>query len=93
MRTFCASVTKITFANNFAGGRTPYLSREALTDIGFKVVTDPTLLFTATHAMQSHLKALAGAAGASMPASTSFREMSEILGMPEYTKISGQYRS
>jgi hypothetical protein len=28
-----------------------------------------------------------------MPASTPFREMSEILNLPEYTKISERYKS
>jgi 2-methylisocitrate lyase-like PEP mutase family enzyme len=93
MRTFCRAVKKVTFANNFVGGRTPYLPRRVLIDIGFKVVTDPTLLFTATHAMQSHLKALAAEEGEAMPASTPFREMSEILNLPEYTMISERYKS
>jgi 2-methylisocitrate lyase-like PEP mutase family enzyme len=93
MRTFCRSVKQITFANNFRGGRTPYLSRSTLTDIGFKVVTDPTLLFTATYAMQSHLKALATEQGEPLPLSTPFREMSEILNLPEYTKIAERYKS
>jgi len=93
MRMFCDLAKKPTWANNFKGGRTPYLTRKTLVDIGFRFVTDPTLLFTATRAMQSHLKAFVAGNDDAVPPGIGFGEMRDLLKMPQYISTSNRYKS
>lgn len=91
MRAFCRAARVPTWLNNFAGGRTPYLPRHVLTDMGFRIVLDPTLLFSATRAMQLHLEAAGRGDDDSLPPRVSFQEMAALLGLAEHRVISARY--
>lgn len=91
MHAFCRAVRLPTWLNSFAGGRTPYLPRSVLVDMGFRIVLDPTLLFSATRAMQLHLQAASSGDDASMPPRVSFQEMGALLGLAEHRAVSARY--
>lgn len=91
MRAFCEAVRTPTWLNNFVGGRTPYLSREAAIEMGFRIVLDPTLLFATATAMQRHLRAFALGDEAGLSDRVSFREMGELLGLREHIETSARY--
>lgn len=91
MRAFCRAARVPTWLNSFPGGRTPYLSRQVIRDIGFRIVLDPTLLFSATRAMQLHLEAANAGDDARLPPRVSFQQMAALLGLAEHRAISERY--
>ena len=92
MSAFCNAVERPTVGNNFQGGKSPYLGRQRLTDIGFKIVTDPTLLFSAAHAMRAHLRALAAGDDGALPPRLSFDEMKDVVDLATHWEISSRYK-
>jgi 2-methylisocitrate lyase-like PEP mutase family enzyme len=93
MEAFIKAVHKPACANNFPGGRTPYLQRRRLEQIGFKLVIDPTLLFSATFTLQQHLRAFANNVETAYPPRVPFQDMNELLGMGIHAKIEERYKS
>jgi 2-methylisocitrate lyase-like PEP mutase family enzyme len=91
MAELCRCAARPALANNFPGGRTPYLPRERLEQIGFRLILDATLIFSAVRGMQRHLHALSEGRSTSGPATATFDEMSEILGWAGYLEVSKRY--
>jgi 2-methylisocitrate lyase-like PEP mutase family enzyme len=92
MKAFCRAVDRPTLSNNFPGGKSPYLGRQVLHDIGYKIVTDATVLFSAAHAVRTHLTALQSGDDAALPPRFSFDEMKDVVGLPAHADIESRYR-
>ena len=93
MEAFLKAVEKPACANNFAGGKTPYLQRDRLEQIGFKLFIDPTLMMATMHTLQQHLRAFAANDESSYPSRVSFKDMMTVLGHGTHTEIEERYRS
>ena len=93
MKQFCGNIKAYTWGNNSRGGEIPYLSRDILRDIGYSVVTDPTLLFSVTKVIQTHLHALKADDDDAYPSFVSFNEMKSIIGFPEIMEIEKRYET
>lgn len=83
MRRICASFDKPCLANMVEGGRTPVLSRAALTEIGYRIAIFPATGFLATAAALTHaydtLRAHGSSAGQSLDLFP-FAEMNRLMG-------------
>jgi 2-methylisocitrate lyase-like PEP mutase family enzyme len=91
MRAFCKAVERPTWLNSFPGGRTPCLPRAKIIDMGFRIVIDPTPIFSVTRALQLHLKALAAGDDSAFPPRVSFREMGLLLGLQQHDALAKRY--
>jgi 2-methylisocitrate lyase-like PEP mutase family enzyme len=90
MRELCRAATRPVMANNFVGGHTPYLAHEQLEEIGFRLVLDPTVIFSAVRGMREHLDCLRNGRS-TVEHSVSFSEMRELLGLKRYLEVSSRY--
>ena len=93
MEAFNRAVDLPTASNNFAGGQTPYLPRPRLGELGFKIMIDPTPLFSVAAALKRHFLAFEAADEAMFPPRVSFPDMARILGVPEYDQLSERYKT
>jgi 2-methylisocitrate lyase-like PEP mutase family enzyme len=92
LREFCARVERPTWYNNLVWGGSPYLAREQLEEIGFKLISEPTMLFAATQAMLMHLEALrSGAHPPPFPARIDFEAMKSVLGLDSFGELEKRY--
>ncbi len=84
MRRYCEGVPGFKTANLVEDGKTPWLSPDELTDIGYAVVLYPvSLLLHTIHAMQGAARELAQQ-GASGESRVRFDDARELLGWPAY---------
>lgn len=95
MRSFVKAIGVPTWGNNSPGKETfaTYLDRATLNDIGYRIVTEPTLLFSAAAAMQRHLAALAADDLAAYPPQLTFGDMRQLIGLEEWDSLGRQYDS
>ncbi len=81
------------FANMIEGGKTPFLSADALERIGFKMVVYPLSgLFAATRAVQemaAHLRSTGSTAGYGRM--VSFAEFEEVIGVDRFRDIEARF--
>ena len=81
------------FANMIEGGKTPFLSADALERIGFKMVVYPLSgLFAATRAVQemaAHLRGTGSTAGYGRM--VSFAEFEEVIGVDRFRDIEARF--
>ncbi|HET9953812.1 MAG TPA: isocitrate lyase/PEP mutase family protein [Polyangiaceae bacterium] len=91
MREISRQVRRPLLANMLEGGRTPWLTPAALTDLGYKIVAYPlTLLSVATRAMQAALAELRRGDPASgiLP----FEELQRVVGFDAYDAAAVRYK-
>ena len=86
---FAGGFTKATWANMMP--KTPETSRAALHAMGFKVVTYNVVLQAAIHAMRATLTALKNDDLGSGPPRVAFDDLTELVGLPEYTALEARY--
>ncbi len=81
------------FANMIEGGKTPFLSRVELEDLGYKLVVYPlSALFAATKAMADVFQKLKDdGTTAGFEPMVSFHEFEEIIGVPRYREIESRF--
>jgi 2-methylisocitrate lyase-like PEP mutase family enzyme len=92
LREFCAGVERPTWYNNLTWGGSPYLARDTLQEIGFKLISEPTMLFSATHAMRMHLEALrSGTHPPPFPPRLDFEAMKGVLGLGAFAELEKRY--
>ena len=93
MQRFVRAMALPTWGNNSRGQENymSYLPRATLRDIGFRIVTDPTLLFSVAQALRQHLEAHRADDEAAYPPQISFAQMNAILGLADHTAIEDRY--
>jgi len=92
LREFCGRVRLPTWYNNLVWGGSPYLPTPQLQEIGFKLISEPTLLFAATKAMMLHLEALrSGVHPPPFPPRADFDTMKSVLGLKAFNEIEKRY--
>ncbi len=81
------------FANMIEGGKTPFLSRVELEDLGYKLVVYPlSALFAATKAMADVFQKLKDdGTTAGFEPMVSFHEFEEIIGVPRYRELESRF--
>ncbi len=90
MRAYCDAVEGPKVANLVEGGSTPILSPSELADLGYKLSMNPlTLQMAAVRAVEQALTTLA--AGDRPNDLTSFAELQDIAGFPEYFAAEQRY--
>lgn len=91
MRAYCEAVDGPKMVNLVEQGSTPFLTPQALTDIGYAIAIQPlTLQLAAVTAMQEALIDLGG--GEQPDQMASFRELQAIVGFPQYFADEERYR-
>jgi 2-methylisocitrate lyase-like PEP mutase family enzyme len=78
------------------GGRTPALSLQRITDLGYRIVIFPIgTVLAATAGMRMFLQALRadGTPAAVMPRLTTFEGFTDLIGLPEIHMIEERFRS
>lgn len=90
---YCAEVDGPKLANMLEGGKTPVLSPERLSEIGYSVAAYPlTLLSASVKAMQSSLRLLkSGQPTNSMI--LPFTELQDVVGFTEYNEEADRYKN
>ena len=92
LQTFCARVERPTLYNNVALGDSPYLTHERLGEIGFKLISEGAMLFSATEAMRMDLEALrSGRHPPPFPPRTDFNAMKAVLGFDTFEALGKRY--
>jgi 2-methylisocitrate lyase-like PEP mutase family enzyme len=93
MRAFVKSIGIPTWGNVSRGQETytTFVDRATLREIGYRIVTEPTLLFSATAAMKQHLAALAAGDEGAYPAQVTFSQMKDIIGLEDWDRLDRQY--
>lgn len=93
MKEFVGAMDVPTLGNNSRGNETymSYLDRQVLREIGFRIVIDPSLLYSVASAIRTHLAAHAADKESAYPSQVSFSELNEIVGLPEFTEIERRY--
>ncbi|MCJ0765502.1 isocitrate lyase/PEP mutase family protein [Variovorax terrae] len=93
MRRFVRAMEVATWGNNSRGqeNHMAYLSRAEVRDIGFRIVTDPTLLFSVAHAIEQHLAAHRADDEAAYPPQVTFGQMNTILDLGRHTSVEARY--
>ncbi len=90
MHRYCRTVPGAKVANMVEGGMTPWLSHEALADIGYSVAVYPvSLVLASLGAMEESLGELRR--GVARPQSASFEHIQEVVGFPEYRERERRY--
>jgi len=89
LRTFAASVTTKTWANMMP--RTPLVSRTALAEMGFKIVTYNVALTATVHAVRAAFTALAKDDTSELPPIASFDELADLVELPAFKEIESRY--
>ncbi|MEM7288220.1 MAG: carboxyvinyl-carboxyphosphonate phosphorylmutase, partial [Actinomycetota bacterium] len=90
MRAYCDAVDGPKVANLVEGGDTPILSPTELGDLGYKLSMNPlTLQMASVRAIEQALTTLAG--GERPTELTSFADLQEIAGFPEYFAAEQRY--
>lgn len=90
LRAFAGGFDKPTWANMMP--KTPLTSRQALHQMGFKVVTYNVLLSASVRAMQGTLAALKADHMEDAPPSASFEEVTQLVDLPEYIAQEARYK-
>jgi 2-methylisocitrate lyase-like PEP mutase family enzyme len=90
---FVRAMRQPTMANMAPGGKTPMIPRARLQELGVRLVSYHPLLFSAVHAMQASLAALADDDDAKAPAAVSMDAIKTIVGLPEYQRLEARYAS
>jgi 2-methylisocitrate lyase-like PEP mutase family enzyme len=94
MARFCQTMSKPCMANMVPGGKTPILPPAKLQEIGYKLALYPVMLLSsAVAAMQATLAALKPGTGAQFPPSTSFVELQNVVGFPNYWQREEHYKA
>lgn len=93
MERFVNAMAIPTWGNNSRGQENymSYLPRATLRDIGFRIVTDPTLLFSVAHAIRQHLDAHRADDETTYPPQATFAQMNAILGLADHTALENRY--
>jgi 2-methylisocitrate lyase-like PEP mutase family enzyme len=93
MKEFVRAMDVPTLGNNSRGNETymHYLDRQVLREIGFRVVIDPSLLYSVASAIRMHLAAHLADKESVYPPQVSFSELNEIVGLPTLTDIEQRY--
>jgi len=91
LRAFASGFQKPTWANLMP--KTPVASRQALRQMGFRVVTYNVLLAASIRAMQQTLAALQSDSWETAPPMASFDELTQLLGLPEYKRLETRYQT
>jgi len=90
MRRYCAEVPGHKVANMVEDGKTPWLSPEELTDVGYSIAIYPvSLLLRGVHSMAEAARALRS--GLSEGDRASFDEVRSLVGWPAYEEASAVY--
>lgn len=94
MKRFVSVMDVPTWGNNSRGKESfmLYLDRKTVREIGFRIVTDPTLLFSVAHAIQTHLAAHSADNESAYPEQVSFGQMNDILGLPRLNELEKRYQ-
>lgn len=94
MKKFVRALKVPAWGNNSRGRESfmLYLDRPTVRDIGFRIVTDPTLLFSVTAAIRTHLAAHTADDESVYPQQVSFGQMNEIIGLPQFIEIEQRYK-
>lgn len=88
---YCQEVPGHKVANLIERGKTPLLSHDELAAMGYKIAVYPlTLLNVAIAAMQASLAALKN--GQTPPKTLDFKELTRLVGFPEYYQAEERYR-
>ncbi len=88
---FASGFRKPTWANLMP--KTPAASRQALQQMGFRVVTYNVLLAASIRAMQQTLVALKTEALDTAPPMASFEEVTRLVGLPDYKRLEARYQT
>ncbi|MEA3102825.1 MAG: hypothetical protein QOF74_7065 [Caballeronia mineralivorans] len=93
MKEFVERMDVPTLGNNSRGGETymRYLDRQTVREIGFRVVIDPSLLYSVAGAIQAHLAAHLADDEAAYPSQVSFAQLNEIVGLSMLNEIERRY--
>jgi 2-methylisocitrate lyase-like PEP mutase family enzyme len=92
MRAYCAAVPGPKLVNLIESGKTPLLSHDELAAMGYKIAVYPlTLLNVSIRAMQESLAALQQ--GLPQPPVLDFKELTAVVGFPEYYAAEQRYKS
>jgi len=92
MANFCAALKVPTVTNQHPGIKTPFLTRERVHEIGFKIAAYHPMMLTATRAMQDALAALAADGNYdAAPPQVAFNDMLKLVGIPEYLALEARY--
>jgi 2-methylisocitrate lyase-like PEP mutase family enzyme len=93
MKEFVRAMDVPTLGNNSRGNETymHYLTRQVLREIGFRIVIDPSLLYSVASAIRTHLAAHAADEEPAYPPQVSFSELNEIIGLSKLTNIEKRY--
>jgi 2-methylisocitrate lyase-like PEP mutase family enzyme len=83
LRDFAGSIPRPTLANLVPGGKTPLVSRDTLSEMGFKIAVYHPLLFAVIGAMQSELEKMKSAQVPETPPVT-FGQLKDVLGLAEF---------
>ncbi len=89
LRAFAASLTTHTWANMMP--RTPLVSRTALAEMGFKIVTYNVALTATVHAMRAAFTALAKDDMSQLPPLASFDELADLVELPVFKEAESRY--
>lgn len=93
MKAFVEHMSVPTLGNNSRGGENymRYLDRETLQEIGFRIVIDPSILYSVAGAIQAHLAAHMADDEAAYPSQVSFAQLNEIVGLSALNEIERRY--
>ncbi|MGH8778828.1 isocitrate lyase/PEP mutase family protein [Paraburkholderia sp.] len=93
MKAFVSAMDVPTLGNNSRGSETymRYLDRQILREIGFRIVIDPSLLYSVASAIRTHLTAHKADEESAYPPQVSFSELNEIVGLPALNDIERRY--
>jgi 2-methylisocitrate lyase-like PEP mutase family enzyme len=90
MRRYCAEVPGHKVANMVEDGRTPWLSPEVLSEIGYSIVLYPVSLLL--HGVRSMSRAASDLlSGVSEGERSRFDEVRSLVGWPSYEEESARY--
>ncbi len=90
LKTFAGAMKKPTLANMMP--KTPVRSRQALQDMGFKIVTYNVLIHAAIKAMQDTLGALKADDMTKAPPQAGFDDLTRLVGLPDYMALEQRYK-
>ena len=93
MKAFVERMDVPTLGNNSRGGETymRYLDRKTVREIGFRIVIDPSLLYSVAGAIQAHLAAHMADDETAYPSQVSFAQLNEIVGLSMLNDIERRY--
>lgn len=94
MKAFVNALRTPAWGNNSRGQESYmlYLDRGTVRDIGFRIVTDPTLLFSVAATIGAHLAAHRADDESAYPAQVTFTEMNHIMGLPQFNQLDERYQ-